>query len=100
MTTDRAWQTWKLWTAAALAVLLIVDLALVVFLWQNGRQDPQEMRAERDRLAIQAKLLRADVERGQKIRASLPQAGQECDAFYRESFLDAATGYSQIETDL
>jgi hypothetical protein len=100
MTTDRAWQSWKMWTTAALAFLLTVDLCLVLFLWQASRQDPQEMRAERDRLAIQAKLLRADVQRGQKIRASLPQAGQECDAFYRESFLDAATGYSQIERDL
>jgi len=26
--------------------------------------------------------------------------GSECDTFYRESFLDASTGYSRIETDL
>ena len=58
------------------------------------------MRAERDRVAIQAKLLRADVDRGDKIRASLPQAGKDCDTFYRESFLDGPSGYSQVETDL
>jgi Type II secretion system (T2SS), protein M subtype b len=100
MIADRAWKSWKLWTAAALALLLVADLALVIFLWRNSQQDAGEMRADRDRMAIQAKLLRADVERGEKIRASLPQAGAECDAFYRESFLDAATGYSQIEKDL
>jgi len=95
-----AWQRWKIWASGALGVLLLADIALAVFLWQGGRQDASTMRAERDRLALQAKLLRADVERGEKIRASLPQAGKECDAFYRQSFLDAAMGYSQIESDL
>jgi type II secretion system (T2SS) protein M len=100
MTMDRSWHTWKKWVTIALAVPLALDLALAVYLWQTGRQNPQEMRAERDRLSMQAKLLRSDVQRGQKIRASLPQVGSECDTFYRESFLDATTGYSRIETDL
>ncbi|MDE3169618.1 MAG: hypothetical protein KGL75_05700, partial [Acidobacteriota bacterium] len=52
------------------------------------------------RLMEQAKLLRADVARGEKIRVSLPQAGRQCDAFYDKAFFDATTGYSQIETDL
>jgi len=34
------------------------------------------------------------------LRASLPQAGKDCDAFYQQSFLDSPTGYSQIESDL
>lgn len=100
MISTGAWQRWKIWTSVALGALLAADLALAVFLWQGVRLDPSAMRAERDRLAVQAKLLRADVERAEKIRASLPQAGKDCDAFYRESFLDAATGYSQIESDL
>lgn len=45
-------------------------------------------------------LLRADVERGEKIRASLPQVRSDCDAFYRESFLNAASGYSSIQSDM
>ena len=61
---------------------------------------PSELRAERDRLATQAKLLKADVARGEKIRASLPQVGKDCDSFYQQSFLDPITGYSDIETDL
>jgi hypothetical protein len=100
MISSGPWQPWKTWTSVALGVLLLADLALAVFLWQGARQDPAALRAERDRLAVQAKLLRADVERAQKIRASLPEAGRDCDTFYRQSFLDAATGYSQIESDL
>lgn len=100
MTFLSAWQPWKMWTSAALGVLLLADLSLAVFLWRGSRQDPTAMRSERDRLALQAKLLRADVERGDKIRSSLPNAGKDCDTFYRQSFLDSATGYSQIESDL
>jgi len=85
---------------AALAVLVAADLALVFFLWQDMRNAPEAMRAQRDRLAIQAKLLRADVERGEKIRASLPQSGRDCETFYDESFLSAPQGYSGIESDL
>lgn len=100
MITTGAWQPWKTWTSAALGVLLLADIALAVFFWQGSRQDPAMLRAERDRLAVQAKLLRADVDRAEKIRAGLPQTGKDCDAFYRQSFLDSATGYSQIESDL
>jgi hypothetical protein len=93
-------QSWKTWTGVALGALLAVDLGLAVSLWPGGRQDPVALQADRDRLALQAKLLRADIERGEKIRQSLPAAGKQCDEFYRESFLDAGTGYSQIEADL
>lgn len=100
MTMNGTWQTWKKGIGAALALLLVADLALAFFLWETSRQGPEAMRAQRDRLAIQAKLLRADVQRGEKIRASLPQVGTDCDAFYNGSFLNAATGYSEIELDL
>jgi Type II secretion system (T2SS), protein M subtype b len=94
------WQRWKKWTGISLAFLLFVDLALASFLWAAAREGPQAMRARRDHLAAQAKLLRADVDRGEKVRASLPQAGRDCEAFYHQTFLDASTGYSQIEGDL
>lgn len=100
MTVNVDWRNWKLWTGVALALVLGLDLALGFVLWQNSSQGPQAMRAERDRLAIRAKLLRADVDRGEKIRASLPQAGKDCETFYRESLLDAASGYSRIASDL
>ena len=94
------WQSWKKWTGVALGLLLLADIALAGYLWQLNRQGPEELRAQRDRLATQAKLLKADVARGEKIRASLPQVKKSCDAFYNQSFLDRITGYSDIETDL
>jgi hypothetical protein len=93
-------QSWKKWTGIALAILLLADVGLAVFLWQSTRQGPEEMQAQLVHLQLQAKLLKADITRAEKIRASLPQAGKDCDAFYRQSFLDPVTGYSDIETDL
>ena len=100
MSGDHASQRWKRWISVALAVPLIVDLGLAIYLWHGGHGSPREIRAELSRLVTQAKLLRADVDRGERIRSSLPEAGQQADAFYRDSFLDASTGYSQIESDL
>lgn len=93
-------QSWKTWTGAALALLLLADLGLAIFLWQSNRQGPEEMHAELARLQLESKLLKADIARAGKIRASLPQVGKDCDAFYRQSFLDPVSGYSDIETDL
>ena len=94
------WPTWKKAIGIALCVLVTVDAGLVVLLWRNSLRGPEEMRLDRDRLAIEAKLLHADVGRGEKIRASLPQVGKDCDAFYNQSFLAASTGYSEIDNDL
>lgn len=95
-----SWRTWKILIGAALGVLLLADVGLVYVIWQSSRAGEESARAQRDHLAIQATLLKADVERGEKIRASLPQIGKDCDAFYHERFLDTATGYSAIVADL
>jgi hypothetical protein len=100
MTLAPAWRSWKLWAGVALALVLAADLALAIFYWRSSLEQPQSLRAQRDLLELQAKKLRADVVRGQLIQASLPQAGKDCDAFYRESFLDSPTAYSQIASDL
>jgi len=94
------WQTWKKWAAGAVALVLVLDIALVAFLWNASRLDRGDLTAQRQRLVAEEKLLQADVTRGQAIRAALPQVGKDSDIFYRESFLDASTGYSDIETDL
>jgi hypothetical protein len=94
------WQMWKRWAAGAVALILVLDLALLLFLWNASRLDRGDLISQRQRLIGEAKLLQADVSRGEAIRASLPQVGKDSDAFYRESFLDAASGYSDIETDL
>ena len=95
-----SFRSWKVWTSTVLGALLAADLGIALFQWFGARQDPYALRAERDRLALQARLLRADIERATKIRASLSQAGQDCERFYQSSFLDSATGYSRIEADL
>jgi type II secretion system (T2SS) protein M len=91
---------WKQLTWVALGLLLVADLGLAGFLWVSAREGPQAMRTRRDRLAMQARLLRSDVQRGEKVRAELPQAGKDCDAFYHKTFMNAATAYSQVEADL
>lgn len=100
MTLTGNWRNWKIAIGIALGLLLLVDVALGVFLWNGSRQGPDALRAERARLALQAKLLKADLKRGEAIRSSLPQVGIDCDKFYQNSFLDSKTGYSQIESDL
>jgi type II secretion system (T2SS) protein M len=100
MTQYNKWHTWKKLAGVGLGLLLAADLASGFFLWQASREGAEAMRAERDLLAVQAKLLKADVKRGEQIRASFPQLGKDCDDFYRESILDGAKGYSAIESDL
>lgn len=100
MISKTTWTAWKTWTTIALALVLGLDLGLAGYLWHAALQQPQMLRAQRDNLAAQAKLLRKDVDRGEKIRSSLPQTGKDCDAFYHDAFLDVSTGYSRIESDL
>ncbi len=57
-------------------MLLALDIGLAFILWQGSREGEQSLRAQRDRLQTQEKLLQADVQRGRKIRASLPQVGK------------------------
>jgi Tfp pilus assembly protein PilO len=100
MNKNRSWSTWKKLILCALGVLLLADLALVFIYLQSTREGVESMRAQRTRLESEAKLLKADVARGEAIRTSLPKVGKDCDAFYHTAFLDAADGYSAIESDL
>jgi Tfp pilus assembly protein PilO len=100
MNMKRSWNTWKKLIFCALGVLLLADLALLFIVWQSSREGVESMREQRGRLQTEAKLLKADVARGDAIRASLPKVGKDCDAFYHDAFLGAGTGYSAIEEDL
>jgi Tfp pilus assembly protein PilO len=100
MSAKSTWKRAKKLAAVALAVLLAVDVGLGIFLWTSSRQSPGEVRAEIDRLTLQGKLRKAEVARGEKIRASLTQVGRDCDKFYRDTFLDKASGYSAVDSDL
>lgn len=100
MNSGQILRAWKVWIVFGLALLLAADVGLAVYLWKAAREGPQAMRQQRDRLALQAKLLKADVARGTSIRASLPQVGTDCDNFYRDQFLPVSTAYSSVIDDL
>jgi Tfp pilus assembly protein PilO len=100
MSVSSHWKTTKTVVAVVLALLLTTDVGLGIVLWRVSRQTPEDTRAEVDRLTLQAKLRRAELARGEKIRASLPQVGKDCDRFYQSAFLDKASGYSALESDL
>lgn len=95
-----SWVIVKRLTVVALAGLLAADVALGVFLWRTSRESPAEIHAQLDHLALEAKLHKAEVARGEKISASLPQIGKDCEAFYQNTFLDKATAYSALDADL
>jgi len=100
MSAKSNWKTTKTIVAAVLGLLVAVDVGLGIFLWRSSRQSPAQARAEVARLTLQAKLRRAELARGEKIRSSLPQVGKDCDNFYQDTFLDKASGYSALESDL
>ncbi|MGA7091623.1 MAG: GspMb/PilO family protein [Candidatus Acidiferrales bacterium] len=95
-----AWKTWKLYITIALLALLVVDLALLAAYVRISSQSPQALQAQLVSLRAKSRLLKADVDRGQRIRSTLSQAGSECTKFYNSAFLDASTGYSGVSADL
>jgi hypothetical protein len=97
---DAAWKIWKMWIIGGLVALFAADLAVGYILWQSSREGVDAMRAQRDRLELQSKLLKADVARGERIRASLSGVGKEYDGFYHTAFLGSTDGYSAIDGDL
>lgn len=94
------WRRTKTIITIALGILLAADIAAGVFLWRSSRQHPAEMKAELGHLQLEAKLREADMARGRKIRASLPEVGKECNRFYDRNFLSPGIGYSTIDADL
>lgn len=97
---NSSWRTTKLVTSIALALLLLVDLGLGIFLWRDSRQQPADLRAELKMLVTQAELRKGDVARGAAIRTSLPQVSKDCSKFYEDTFLDKSSGYSAVLGDL
>jgi len=97
---NTTWTVWKKIIVVALALLFAADLALVYQLWQSSREGAETLTAQRDRLKMQSKLLKADVARGESIRQDLSGEGREYDNFYHNAFLATDNGYSTIEDDL
>ena len=61
---NMSWTVWKKTITVALALLFAADLALVYQVWQSSREGTETLTAQRDRLKIQAGLLKGDVARG------------------------------------
>lgn len=91
---------WKRWVLSALAVLLVLDAALLILGWRAGQSSAQAKKDEARQLATQEQLLEKDVARAEAIRNHMSEVRHNCDRFYQEQFLPAASGYSSLETDL
>lgn len=85
---------------AGLAALVVVDLGLVVLLWQLRQTDPVDLMRQRTLLETKAKLLKADVARGELIRKEMPKVGEQAGEFYEQQLPQAKGGYSSLVADL
>lgn len=97
---NSSWHSWKKFIGVALGVLFVLDCAVGGFSYWQAQEAPAHAASQVQALKIQSLKLQADVQRGEKIRASLGDAGKACDKFYQTAFLDSSTGYSAIEADL
>ena len=100
MSDKRKHAFWKLAVISGLAVLLLLDIGFGVLLWQLRQSDPAALRSERATLETKAKLLKADIDRGERIRKNMPDVGVQADRFYQQEMPVAAKGYSGIVDDL
>jgi len=91
---------WKIAVMAALGLFIVIDAGLGVLLWQLRQSDPASLRAEHTSLDTKAKLLKADIARGERIQKSMPAVGKDADAFYQDEIPKAGKGYSGIVADL
>lgn len=94
------WAGWKIGAAASISVIVLADIVLGFVLWQMGREGAAQMIMRRNQLARTAQQLDADVQRGERIKASLPRVGKDCDEFYEDSFIDSRTVYSTVDADI
>lgn len=82
------------------SALVLVDLGLAVFLWQLRQTDPTDLSRQRTALETKAKLLKADITRGEAIRKEMPKVGDQASAFYDQQLQPSSAGYSALVADL
>lgn len=90
---------WKRAVKLALALVLLADAGLAIYVWRAGAV-PAAQEEERARLRLLYDQMGSDVRRAQAIRESLPAVRRDCDTFFEEQFLEAARGYSAVVADL
>jgi hypothetical protein len=95
---DRMLEVKRRMILAGLTVLLVGDLALAAFSWHAAntlRRPMAQLVADSRKL----QLLRADVDRADRIRHDLPATVADCDRF-EGSLLPASTGNSAVTAEL
>jgi type IV pilus assembly protein PilO len=77
-------------------LLVVADVALAAYSWElsSGPQAPQ-----RQAEMMQHDLLKADIQRAQKIRDDIPKTQKDCDRF-EQSLFPASSGYSAVRAEL
>jgi hypothetical protein len=90
---------WKRAVRLALALVLLVDAGLAIYVWRAGTL-PRAQAEERAQLRLLHEQLGGDVRRAHAIRQNLPRVREDCDRFFEEQFLDAGGGYSSVVADL
>jgi len=91
---------WKLAVKIALGCVLAADAALGVVSWRAASEAPQAQAQQVARLTQEARLLAADVQRGQAIEKRLPDLQKECDQFYQKDLLPSSSGYAAVIADI
>jgi len=82
---------------AAVVLLVLADVALGVYSWRSASAPPPEKVFTQQ--SLQLKLLRADNDRAQKIRADIPKNLKAYDQF-EHSLFPASSGYSSVTSEL
>jgi Tfp pilus assembly protein PilO len=82
---------------AGLGLLLVADVALAVYSWNQS--SAPGMQAELDRLSRNREFYRADIKRAQDIREKIPAIQKDCDKF-EQSMFPVTSGYSSVSAEL
>jgi len=100
------WKIWttprgRLWIRLTVAVLFMLDGALLIVRWHLARQESRQALALQVQDAEgQLRLLRSEVQRARSVRDRLPELAARCDQFYAGSFMPASGGYAGLMADL
>ena len=97
---NRNVQRWKSIIRWALAVVLLLDVALLVVNWRASAADPRELQRQLQAVKRQRDLYAADVDRAKAIRQSMPAVQRQGNEFFSQELRQASTGYSSIAADL
>ncbi len=88
------------WMRLGLAFLLAADALLLVLVWRSAALHPASELQDLERLRERHRLMEQDVARAEDIRGRLPEVEKQCDRFFAERLLPAASGYSSVVADL